>query len=125
METPDWIAAPDFRAQYPFDWKFPLQSARIAASCAIEDESGSTVALCAAELVPALSLAMQQHLHPLVRLRAGVMIHEYMKGALLAYPEVVCEIPPELERGYGRHLERIFGWRAMWKGYKLMGSQTI
>jgi len=122
MSTVDWSLVPSFQKQYPFHWKFPEISSRIASACAIEDDSGDVVALCAAELIPSVTLAMKQSAHPLVRLRAGTMIHEYLKETLEAYPELHCEVPPELERSYARHLERIFGWREMWKGYKLKGS---
>ena len=124
MNATDWQHVPGFRSQYSFDWKFPEFSDRIAAACVIEDASGP-IALCAAELVPAVSLAIQQTLHPLVRLRAGALIHEYLKSQLKAYPEMTCELPPELERGYGRHLGRIFGWREAWKGYKLKEDNHV
>ncbi len=125
MEFPDWAMVDGFRDQYAFEWKFPEYSNRIASACVVEDDSGGTIALCAAELVPSVTMAMNQSLHPTVRLRAGMQIHEYLKESLLAYPEIHCEVPPELEKAYGRHLERIFGWREMWKGYKLKGSPTI
>lgn len=122
MLDADWQSVPAFRSQYNFDWKFPQMSKRIAAACVIEDGAGP-IALCAAELVPSVTLAMNQTLHPLVRLRAGVLIHEYLKQELKGYPEMTCEVPPELEGGYARHLQRIFGWREAWKGFKLGGSQ--
>ena len=122
MIEDDWKYIPPFRAQYNFDWKFPAPSVRIASACVIEDASGIPLAMCAAELVPSVTLAMNQKAHPSVRLRAGAMIHEYLKQTLSEYPELHCEVPPELEGAYGRHLERIFGWREMWKGYKLKGN---
>ena len=125
MLDADWAKAPDFRGQYNFDWKFPENTSRIAGACAVEDDAGGLIALCAAELIPSVTLAMNQNLHPTVRLRAGILIHEYLKSQLSAYPELHCEVPPEIEKAYGRHLERIFGWREMWKGYKLKGSPTI
>ena len=123
MNAVDWEAIPKFREQYAFDWKFPEYSNRVASACVVEDDSGGLIALCAAELVPSVTLAMNQNLHPTVRLRAGIMIHEYLKGTLPTYPELHCEVPPELEKAYGRHLQRIFGWQEMWKGYKLKGIQ--
>lgn len=125
MESPDWMLVEKFKSQYAFEWKFPEYSNRVASACVVEDDAGGTVALCAAELVPSVTLAMNQSLHPTVRLRAGGMIHAYLHQTLLDYPELHCEVPPELEGAYGRHLERIFGWREMWKGYKLKGSPTI
>ena len=125
MTEDDWGMVPNFMSQYPFEWKFPRLSERIAASCVVEDDAGIPIAVCAAECIPSVTLGIQQTLHPLVRLRAGAMIHEYLKEALKAYPEMVCEVPPELERGYGRHLQRIFGWREMWKGYKLKEENHV
>ena len=116
IEERDWDLVPEFRKQYNFDWKFP-EYARIEAGCVIEGHG--PIALCAAELVPAVSLAMGQNLHPLVRLRAGVLIHDYLQNALKDYPVWTCEVPPELEGAYARHLQRHFGWQAMWKGLKL------
>ena len=124
MVEMDWQNVPRFREQYPFDWKFPEPSDRIAAACVIENSAG-VIAMCAAELVPSVTLAMDQTLHPTVRLRAGVSIHEYLREALKAYPELHCEVPPEIERSYGRHLQRIFGWREMWKGYKLKEDNHV
>ena len=125
MTKRDWTMVPRFMGQYPFAWKFPFFSRRIAAACVIEDDSGTAIAICAAEKIPVVTVGIQQTLHPTVRLRAVAMIHEYMIEALKDFPEMTCEVPPELERGYGRHLQRIFGWREMWKGYKLKGSPTI
>lgn len=123
MDAADWSLVTDFRNEYAFDWKFPESSDRIAAACVVQDENDSAIALCAAELVPSVTLAMKQSVHPSVRLRAGVMIHAYLERALNEYPELHCEVPRELEKAYGRHLEQIFGWRPMWKGYKLKGNQ--
>lgn len=123
MTTEDWKYVPPFRAQYEFDWKFPSHSERVASACVIEDVSGIPLALCAAELIPSVTLAINQNAHPSVRLRAGALIHEYLKQSLAEYPELHCEVPPSLERAYGRHLEQIFGWQQMWKGYKLRKTQ--
>ena len=125
MEFPDWALVSGFKSQYPFEWKFPEYSNRIASACVVEDDAGDAIALCAAELIPSVTLAMNLNLHPTVRMRAGVAIHEYLNGLFQSYPELHCEVPPELEGAYARHLERIFGWREMWKGYKLKGSPTI
>ena len=72
MDIPDWAKLPEFRKQYEFDWKFPENTSRIAASCAVEDDSGKTIAVCAAELVPSVTLAIRQTLHPLVLFKAGL-----------------------------------------------------
>jgi hypothetical protein len=77
-----------------------------------------------ARRAPEILLAMRKSDHPTVKLQALTLIHAAMRAELMAkgYREANCFLPPELERGYGRHLKRLFGWKQAWTAYTIFGE---
>ncbi len=124
LRNSDWDIARTLHEDTHFDFKWPENMAHVAAGCVIEDDAGDPMAVCAAKLQPEIFIAMNQKLHPMVRIQALAMAHLFAQEAMAGYDEMFCFLPPELERGYGRHLQRHFGWVPTWKGYKLMKNHT-
>jgi hypothetical protein len=105
-----------------FDFQFPLlESPLVESGCLVLDASGIPLAASVAKRSPEIVLAMRKDAHATVKLQALVQIHNFMRIEMLerGYTEANCFLPPSIEKSYGRHLCRIFGWQRSWQGYTL------
>lgn len=77
-----------------------------------------------ARLVPEVTLisAPGGSTHPLLKLQGIALLHDEFRKALEAkgYYEAIASVPPQLERNYGRHLQRHFGWKRSWAAFRLL-----
>lgn len=91
----------------------------------VSEEDVPLMAVCS-KLVPEIILlcAPGGNLHPIVKMQGIGMIHEAMNEALLAegHKEAFSFIPPEIEKSYGRHLMRKFGWLKTWAAFRIGGN---
>jgi hypothetical protein len=125
MDLSDTEAVSALHAAAGYEFKFPdIASPLIETAIAVVDELDRPIAAVVAKRAPEVIMAMRKSDHPLVKLRALTLIHEALRKELtaLGYSEANCFLPPELERNYGRHLQRIFGWQAAWKAFTLRDS---
>jgi hypothetical protein len=116
-------------AESGFEFKFPdLSSSRIELAIVVADDlEDKPIAVCVAKRSPEIIMALGKKYHPSVKLHALRLIHDEMNDRLMAlgYTEANCFLPPQLEKGYGRHLRRIFGWLPAWKGYTIVGKKRV
>lgn len=87
----------------------------------VDDEDFPLMAVCS-KLVPEVILlcAPGGEMHPLMKLKGIGMIHEAMRKELEPeYDEAFCFVPPEIEKSYGNHLRRKFGWLKTWAGFRI------
>jgi hypothetical protein len=100
----------------------PLVSPMIEAVELVVDERGEilmgAVAQRAAELY---LLAPAGGLHPVVKMDGIRLLHGAIRDNICpkGYTEGFAFIPPGIERSYGRHLRKWFGWEATWKAYRI------
>jgi hypothetical protein len=117
----------EIHAQSGMDFKF-AQIASPLSECAfvVEDDSGQPLGVSVAKRTPEIFLALRKEPHALVKVKALKLIHDAMNAKLssIGYSEAFAFLPPELERGYGRHLVQIFGWKRCWAAY-LCHSKAI
>jgi hypothetical protein len=124
LEPDDQDTVECLHGESGFDFKFPsLDSPLIEAGCLILDAAGIPLAASVAKRAPEIVLAMRKDAHATVKLQALVQIHNFMRieMATRGYHEANCFLPPSIEKNYGRHLRRIFGWEKSWQGYTLRG----
>jgi hypothetical protein len=106
------------RASYGFP--FPEN---IADYFVVTDDGGCPIMAAGAKLIPEVTLLCAPHgsTHPLVKLKGISLLHDAVRDRLVAngHSEALASVPPELERNYGRHLQRHFGWKESWKTYRI------
>lgn len=85
------------------------------------DENGEIGAFGYAVKIVEVSLVMQKKSHPLLKMMWLKLLHQQMCNNLVrkGYREALAHVPPEIERNYGRHLMRRFGWLASWPGFRI------
>jgi hypothetical protein len=61
-------------------------------------------------------------MHPLVKLQGIKLLHEKLGAVLtsMGYSEAIASVPPQLERNYGRHLQRHLNWQESWPTYRIL-----
>lgn len=124
LESGDRAIVENLQANSGFVFDFPaLGSQLFEAGCLVLDATGKPLAASVAKRAPEIMLAMRRDAHATVKLQALVQIHNFMRIEMAdrGYHEANCFLPPEIEKSYGRHLRRIFGWQRSWQGYTLRG----
>lgn len=90
--------------------------------CLVDEKDSPLMAVCS-KLVPEITLICSPggKLHPLVKLKGIAMIHDSMREALEAegHKEAFAFIPPEIEKSYGNHLRRKWGWLKTWAAFRI------
>lgn len=127
LEATDADAVRALQAASGYAFQFPpLHSPLVETGCMILDSAGSPIAASVAQRTPEILLAMRKEGHPAIKLQALAMVHQFMRQELSSrgYAEGFCFLPPEIEKSYGRHLQRIFGWRKTWAGYALKEEKS-
>jgi hypothetical protein len=103
-----------------YDFKFPEN---LADFLVVVDDDDVPMMAAGHRLVPEITLlcAPGGATHPLVKLKGIALLHESLRDKLVrkGYSEAIASVPPELERSYGRHLQRHFQWQESWKTYRI------
>lgn len=102
-------------------YEYPvLDSGRIEALLVVADDEDRPIVACAAERIVQLYL-WPGNAAPAEKLHAIRLLHEAMGAALRAkgYNDANAFLPQQIERKFGRRLERSFGWRPNWKSWFL------
>ena len=105
-----------------FDYPFPdLKAKDFEEARVLVDEDGAIVDVVAARKTAEIYLwANPRWRNPRWRLDSIIEIHEDMRQRLEAkgYGEAHAVLPPEVERSFGRRLQRIFHWSpSRWRLY--------
>lgn len=107
-------------------YQFPLPdfaSPLIEASDVIVDDSDTPIIGAMAKRGVELYLfcAPGGNLHPAVKIEGVRMLHESLRDRIVAkgYIEGYACLPPEIDRSWGRHLQRLFGWQRAWPSYRV------
>ena len=110
-------------ANYPFplpDFASPL----IEAADVIVDDSDTPLLGAAAKRSVELYLfcAPGGILHPTVKLEGVRMLHNSLRPTIVSkgYTEGYACLPPSIDRSWGRHLQRMFGWEKAWPSYRVL-----
>jgi hypothetical protein len=108
------------RAKYDFSW--PELKKQDEVSVIVDDYDVPLMAACS-KVIPEVTLicAPGGRTHPLVKLEAIAMLHESLREKLTAkgFTEALASVPMDLEKNYGRHLQRHFGWEPISPTYRI------
>jgi hypothetical protein len=89
----------------------------------VTDDGGCPIMAAGAKLIPEMTLicAPGGSTHALVKVRGLCLLHDQLRDTLAAkgYTEAIASVPPQLERSYGRHLQRHFRWLLSWTTYRI------
>ena len=112
------------KAGYNFDFPNLASDPFVGHVLIVVDEEDVPMMAAAVKSVPEIILlcAPGGTTHPLVKNARGIsLIHETLRKVLTAegHDEAFAFLPPEIERNYGRHLMRKFGWLKTWAGYRI------
>jgi hypothetical protein len=111
-------------AESGFNFSLPdLSSPMIEAAQLVIDERGEVVMAAMAErTVEIYLLCPASQLHPVVRMEGIRLLHGAIRDTIVGkgYTEGFSFIPPAIERSYGRHLRKRFGWEKTWPAYRIL-----
>lgn len=95
--------------------------ANIADFLVAVDDQDQPLMAAGAKLIPEITLICTCQPHPLVKLRGIALLHEALRDKLSAgnHTEAHAFLAPQIERAFGRHLVKHFGWRATWKSFAI------
>jgi len=101
---------------YPYPDAF---SPFVEAALVVCDDEGNLIAAAAFEKIVQGYLWIDKGLGPVRSLATIRALHEPMSEALIrrGYTEANIFIPPKLEKNFGRHMERFFGWVKNWPSW--------
>ena len=106
------------RAEYGYPFPDDLSEYWVVA-----DDTGCPIMAAGAKMVPELTLicAPGGSTHALVKFKGISLLHEKLRDILVSkgYTEAIASVPPQLERSYGRHLQRHFHWLLSWTTYRI------
>jgi len=112
-----------FYAQSGLEFEMPdLSSPMIEAAELVVDERGEIImAAVAQRTLEIYLLSPAGQLHPMVKMEGIRLLHEAIRDTIASkgYKEGFAFIPPSIEKAYGRHLRKWFGWEATWKCYRI------
>jgi len=98
--------------------KFPSNIADFLV--AVDDQDRPLMA-AGAKLVPEITLICACQPHPLVKLKGIALLHEALRDKVAEgnHTEAHAFLAPQVERSFGRHLVKHFGWRETWKAFAI------
>ena len=110
------------RSLHAFDFPLPgLDSPLVESAFVVTGEDGAIemagIAVRTTEVVFVCDRRSKRH--PLTKLAGIRILHEAMRDKLLAsgQGEAYAFVAPEVEKSFGRHLQRHFGWLKCWSAY--------
>ena len=107
-------------AGYKFDWPDLLSDEFLSVEVVVDERDRPLMAAAAKKSVELfLICAPGGNLHPAMKMKAIWLLHLALRDALtlLGFYEATAFLPPELEKNYGRHLQRKFSWLPTWKAF--------
>ena len=122
LERRDIPAVEELHRASGFDYPLPdFFGGDFARVSVVVDEDDKVIQVIAAKKTVEMYLLMDgAWRNPRWRLQALMQGHEEMRLKLIesGYTDVNCWLPPEVEKSFGRRLERIFKWiPSRWKSY--------
>jgi hypothetical protein len=115
----------EIHARFGYRWPFPDD---LGGYQVLTDDSGRILMAAGWKLIPEVTMLCDpdKSLHPLVKVKGISMLHDSLHGIITAsgHREAICEVAPELERTFGRHLQRHWNWNKGWKLFRLFDSEV-
>jgi hypothetical protein len=112
-----------FYAQSGLEFEMPdLSSPMIEAAELVVDERGEVImAAVAQRTLEIYLLSPAGQLHPMVKMEGIRLLHGAIRDTIASkgYKEGFAFIPPSIEKAYGRHLRKWFGWEKTWPAYSI------
>lgn len=106
-----------------FDFPFPDLSSPLVGhlQVCVDDEDVPLMAACVKMVPEVILLCPRGAMHPVVKMQGIGLIHNAMRKSLEAdgHDEAFCFVPPEIEKSYGNHLQRKFGWARTWASFRI------
>lgn len=99
-----------------------LDSKMIEGIEVVVDDQGEIMMAAVAKRVPEIYLlAAPGKLHPVVRMEGIRLLHSALRDTIVpkGYPEGFAFVCPSIEKAFGRHLRKWFGWQRTWPAYRV------
>ena len=124
MEERDIPAIKAIHAAAGYEYSFPaFDSLSIeAADVVVGDDDVPIMGAMAKRVVEVvLFCAPGGPVHPLVKMEAIKMLHDSIRDTIVpkGFYEANAFLPPQIERSYGRHLVKLFGWAKNWTSFTI------
>lgn len=106
--------------------KFPMpdfESPMVEALEVVVDERGEIIMAAAAQrTVEVYLFSPAGQFHPMVKMEGIRLLHGAIRDTIAekGYNEGFSFIPPQIERVFGRHLQKWFGWEKTWPAYRIV-----
>ena len=111
-------------AQSGLEFEMPdLSSPMIEAAELVVDERGEVImAAVAQRTLEIYLLSPSGQFHPMVKMEGIRLLHGAIRDTIAhkGYKEGFSFIPPSIEKAYGRHLRKWFGWEKTWPAYRIL-----
>ena len=108
------------RAKHDFSWPELMKQDEV--SVIVDDYDVPLMAACS-KVIPEVTLicAPGGKLHALIKLEGIRLLHESLRDKLVrrGFTEALASVPADLEKNYGRHLQRHFGWEPISPTYRI------
>jgi hypothetical protein len=111
-------------AQSGLEFEMPdLSSPMIEAAELVVDERGEVImAAVAQRTLEIYLLSPAGQFHPMVKMEGIRLLHGAIRDTIASkgYKEGFSFISPSIEKSFGRHLRKWFGWEATWPAYRIL-----
>lgn len=119
----DFARLREIHAESGLEFPLPdLDSAMIEGIEVVEDDRGEIMmAAIGHKAIEITLLAPAEKLHPMVKMEGIRVLHSSLRDTLASkgYTEYFSFIEPSIEKSFGRHLRKWFGWQKCWQAYKV------
>ena len=120
----DYARLKEIHAENGLDFPIPdLDSPMIEGIEVVVDERGEIMMAAIAKRVPEIYLlAPQGQLHPVVKMEGIRLLHSALRDNIASkgYTEFFSFVAPAVEKSFGRHLRKWFGWEKCWQAYRVL-----
>lgn len=120
----DFDALRKIHAQSGLDFPMPdLDSPMIEGIELVIDENGEIMLAAVAQRAAEIYLlAPAGHVHPVVKMEGIRLLHSGLRDKLApkGYKEFFAFVHPAVERSFGRHLRKWFGWERTWAAWRIV-----
>lgn len=125
----DYDTLKRLHAESGLDFPFPaLDSPTMEALEVVVDERGEIILGAVAQRTLEIYLfSPAGQLHPVVKMEGIRLLHGAIRDTIAkkGYSEGFSFIPPQIEKSYGRHLRRWFGWEKTWPAYRILDWKGV
>jgi hypothetical protein len=105
------------------DYGFPFPEEDLDSYSVITDDDGKVIMAAGYKLVPEVTILCPQGgiTHPAMKLKGIALLHEALRDRLVkkGHRRAFSFLAPKMERSFGRHLSRKFGWVPAWTAYAI------